>query len=157
MAAYDLGMDWTAIYCSLSGTAQSLSPIYQGLSAGTAIGPDSGAWANLPGSMIYWTEFNGQNNTSQTGFALSSEAPYLPVSFTQTDGLHYGWARFVTNNGLFGFQDWAYETAPNSPITAGAVPEPSTWALLVAGAATLFYRRKGRCLCSVAKIANDKR
>ena len=142
--AYDLGVDWTAIYYSLSGTAQSLSPIYQGLSAGTIIGPDTGDWGNLTGSVIYWSDYNGQNNTSTTDFALSSESPYLPVSFSLADGPHYGWARFVTDNGLFGFQDWAYESDPNTPIAAGAVPEPSTLALLAAGAVTLLFRRKGR-------------
>jgi hypothetical protein len=140
---YDLGLDWTSTYFTLSGTAQSLTPIYQGLSAGTVIGPDAGAWGNLTGSEIFSSEYNGQNDTSETSFALLSAAPYLPIAFEKSDGLHYGWVRFETN-GLFGFEDWAYETAPNTPIAAGAVPEPSTWTLLAAGAATLLLRRKFR-------------
>src|ERR1019366_10241710 len=100
----------TSMNCSLGGKAQSLSPIFLGLSAGAAIAPDAGVWADLGGSLIYWSEFNGQNNNSQTHFALSSDSSYLPIAFYLSDGVHYGWVRFETNR-FFGFQDWAYESA----------------------------------------------
>jgi hypothetical protein len=147
-AFYDLGLDWTSMDCSLGGTAQSLSPIFQGFSAGAAIAPNAGVWADLSGSLIYWSEFNGQNNSSQTHFALSSASPYLPIDFDLSDGVHYGWVRFQTN-GFFGFQDWAYESEPNTPIAAGTVPEPGTWVLFSSGIfAVQILRRKSKFSCS---------
>lgn len=139
-SGYDLGYQWTSIFFSLSGAAQSSSPSLQGVSSGTAIGFDTGEWADLNGSVVYWSEFNGQNNTSQTWYALPAESPYLPVQFQLDDGLHYGWVRFVTDS-IFGFQDWAYETRANTPILAGAVPEPSTVALGVLGLLALVFQR----------------
>ena len=130
--------------CWLTGTAQSLSPGFQGLSAGAAIGPDTGVWAGLSSSTIYFSAFNRQDNSSQTHFALSSASPYLPIDFDLSDGVHYGWVRFQTN-GFFGFQDWAYESEPNTPIAAGAVPEPGTWVLLSSGIfAVQILRRKSK-------------
>jgi hypothetical protein len=127
-SAYDLGPNWTSMYFTLSGPAQSLSPFLQGLSAGTTIGTSSGEWAELSGPVIYWSSYNGQTGDSQEQFALSSDAPYLPVRFALDDGVHYGWVRFTTDS-LIGFRDWAYESSPNTSISAGAVPEPSIFAL----------------------------
>jgi hypothetical protein len=64
----------------------------------------------------------------------------------QFNGLtHYGWLRishFEFSNGG-ALVDWAYETRPGVPILAGAVPEPSTWALLVGGGVLMvWFRRK---------------
>ena len=50
--------------------------------------------------------------------------------WTWQEPSHYGWIHI---ENLFGsnwgqISDWAYETRPDTPILAGAVPEPSTWA-----------------------------
>jgi len=74
---------------------------------------------------------------------------YLGVRFAALDGIHYGWIRvhvplelLASGVSYFGHTapfpvDWAYESTPNTPITAGVVPEPATWLLLVAAAAIL--------------------
>ena len=56
------------------------------------------------------------------------------------------WARVdVTgdNSGTATLYDFAYESTPNTPISAGDVPEPSTLALLAIGAGALALRRRG--------------
>lgn len=61
---------------------------------------------------------------------------YVGLEFQSGGNTHYGWIQldceFFYNNGGY-VLDYAYETRPNTPIFAGAVPEPSAWALLSAG------------------------
>lgn len=60
---------------------------------------------------------------------------------------YYGWVHienYEINAGrVF---DWAYESTPNTPIVAGAVPEPGTFALFSLGTAAFlvrkYYRKK---------------
>lgn len=71
---------------------------------------------------------------------------YAGVEFGIGAETHYGWIRifnfadFNAGNVL----DWAYETRPNTPLLTGAVPEPSTWALLGTGTGLFWWygRRK---------------
>jgi hypothetical protein len=60
----------------------------------------------------------------------------------------YGWAAIdVTAQAGVGSSatllSYAYETTPDTPIEAGAVPEPDTLALLAAGFGALAMRRRG--------------
>ena len=69
---------------------------------------------------------------------------YVGIQFFAADGLHYGWIRVLggyDNDGTI--LDYAYNSVPGQTITVGAVPEPSTWALLLLGAGSLwhFYRK----------------
>ena len=71
---------------------------------------------------------------------------YLGFRLTQADGDHYGWMRLDMIRGYGGqvvnVSDWAYNTMPGQTLAAGAVPEPSTWALLGLGLAALCLLRK---------------
>lgn len=72
---------------------------------------------------------------------------YMGVQFAAQDGMHYGWVRIDAPSFEGGgiILDWAYETRPGEAILAGAVPEPSTWALLsIGGFLFLFCKRKKR-------------
>ena len=76
---------------------------------------------------------------------LGQREGYVGVQFFAADGLHYGWIRVrggEYNDGRI--LDYAYNTVPGQPIAAGAVPEPSTWALFALGAAGfgMFRRRR---------------
>lgn len=71
---------------------------------------------------------------------------YMGVELDSGGNTYYGWVQILNGGiGSAGYiYDWAYEARPNTPIFAGAVPEPSTWALLSAGG-ILFWllgRRK---------------
>lgn len=74
---------------------------------------------------------------------------YVGLEFQYGGGLHYGWMRIdsfspsVPDGQLL---DWAYETRFDTPILAGAVPEPSTLGLFVVSGLTLCFLRKRRCL-----------
>jgi len=72
---------------------------------------------------------------------------YMGAEF-QIDGQpHYGWVRVdVSQPGINGgwITEYAYDTRPGMPILAGAVPEPSTWTLLVGGGVLIVWSRRKR-------------
>ena len=84
-------------------------------------------------------------------------AAFMGIQFQIGTDWHYGWVgirggtaglsedgqQFYLNPPAW-VLDWAYETRPGVPILAGAVPEPSTWALLVGGGVLMgcFIRRR---------------
>ena len=121
------------------------------LSANAVIGPAVAGWnaPSLTGGImrsVYFKDYKrGQWSTGKTGF--------LGVRVALGGGNYdYGWVRLelddTDGDGIFdtmGIIDYAYENTPNTPIAAGegAVPEPSTAALLaLAGAGAAFLRRK---------------
>jgi len=72
---------------------------------------------------------------------------YWGVAFSQGNGnYNYGWVEVTMNDSGLTFGQAAVETTANLAITAGAgaVPEPSTYALFGLGALALIvaYRRK---------------
>ncbi len=73
---------------------------------------------------------------------------FLGFRITQADGDHYGWMRMDMIRGYGGqvvnVSEWAYNTVPGQPITAGQVPEPSIYALLGVGALCLWRFRRHR-------------
>jgi hypothetical protein len=61
--------------------------------------------------------------------------------------VRFGWARIdvtAANNGTATLFSYAYESTPNTAIAAGAVPEPSSLALLAAGGGAVALKRR-RC------------
>ncbi len=71
---------------------------------------------------------------------------FIGIEFELADGLHYGYFDIVTSGSAAGASllGWAYEAQPGVPILAGAVPEPSTCALLVGGGALMVWFRRKR-------------
>ncbi len=123
----------------------SIVPLAAGFSIGTGSSLDPLSW---------WAGFEGDFdplaiyfNTGTSGDFVGQHA-YMGVEFQSSGNTHYGWALLgISDFGAFGRIDaWAWETRAGESIFAGAVPEPSTWALLSAGG-ILFWllgRRKHR-------------
>lgn len=122
------------------------------LGAGTAIGP-------TPPSGLHWVDYTtprhpvpGQSGVSAYSFNGGSGPffgvmAYMGVYFELADGMHYGWVRIDAPSYEAGgvILDWAYEMRPGEAILAGAVPEPSAWALLLTGCFLFWwYGRKKR-------------
>jgi hypothetical protein len=117
------------------------------VSAGTLIGPNpsSGSFTITSGTL-----YNG--TTPPVGYFSPGTPGYLGFEFTSglDDSLHYGWVQFETTSGdpnapTGTVIDFAYDDSPNTPIVAGAIPEPTSLSLLAAGAAGLaMYRGRRR-------------
>lgn len=71
---------------------------------------------------------------------------YLGTLVTVNGNDYYGWLCMsiytdAPDNNYMIFHDWAYETRADTSIMAGAVPEPTTWALYICGAVCMFIVR----------------
>lgn len=116
------------------------------LSAGFLIGPQSGN-----GQVEWFSEIPGwfalaMFTDAGTGGRFAGQRAYMGVEFQRADATHYGWALLqISDHTAFGsIEAWAWETRPGVPILAGAVPEPSTWALLIGGGVVIVWFRRKR-------------
>jgi PEP-CTERM motif len=88
---------------------------------------------------------------SYSSFASATDIPYsstdsfLGLKYTVGANIFYGYAEFAGAD----FEGYGFETIANTPIDASAaiaaVPEPSTWAMLIlgfAGIGFMAYRQK---------------
>lgn len=121
-----------------AGQVESLLP-------GTVIDADSGFWSggNATEPLSAWLDYPLRNEQEYTGVLATDASGLVGLQFEAQDGFtHYGWMRFrlpsVPTDPTqgspieFGPQlaEVAWNTAPDQLITAGEVPEPSTWILL---------------------------
>ena len=88
---------------------------------------------------------------------------HLGFRIEEDDGFHYGYVTvdtpFLGIHGGF-IQGFGYESTPDAAIQAGAVPEPSSTMLVLAGITLGVFRRRrqnnqGITIKGVAKVRND--
>jgi hypothetical protein len=84
------------------------------------------------------------NQVYTIGYFTRLPSAYIGFDLNTGGTNYYGWMQIANPAPVVAGQviDWAYESDANTPIEAGAVPEPSTWALLAAGTALMIHSRK---------------
>ena len=80
------------------------------------------------------TFFNFGKWAEQTG--------YLGIRFQADDGDHYAYLQINSRSFAHFHIDRAWESEPNQPILAGAIPEPSTSILVMMSALGLLIRKR---------------
>ncbi len=135
-------------HLSLLATPPDLGSLLYPLPAEVSIGPSPPEGLDWVNSLTPSHPFAGTSGisafTSNGGSGLFfGLTAYMGVQFLSVDGTHFGWVRIDAPSFEAGgvILDWAYETRSNVPILAGAVPEPSTWALIVLGGIFIAYAR----------------
>jgi hypothetical protein len=107
---------------------------------------------NYYGVAGYSTSGYGASYTSSDWESIfgTEEGGILGVRFTSQAGWHLGWLRFALTRRGDGtplgvnLVDYAYESTPQAPLLAGAVPEPISAACLALGAVLVVGRRVRR-------------
>jgi hypothetical protein len=119
------------------------------LSPGFLIGPDSGTGGLGWAARSSLDPFETLIQCFDTGCAgaFVGQHAYMGVEFQRAGNTYYGWVLLqIASDAAFGAIDsWAWETRSGTPILAGAVPEPSTFALLlISGTALWALRRRSK-------------
>ncbi len=149
---------WINLY--LGGSAISNSDLlrpWASQPAGSFDGSDPGSYfLNIaPGTLInnagvfVGGETNSEHHIGAGGFHFQSGVTgYLAFAYEGTEGgsTSYGWLRLAPNGGGTGIAfDLAYTDTLGEALTAGAIPEPATYAALAGalalGAVVLRRRR----------------
>jgi hypothetical protein len=111
------------------------------LPTGTVIGPAAAGYNWFASSSL----ITSARDTVTSGYFTDLESAYLGFQFQQNSETYYGWARIgcpVSGLNAGWIYDYAYVTTPNTPIMAGAVPEPSTTMLIILAVSVMSLKRK---------------
>ena len=116
--------------------------------------------SSTPGSTYEWksglyayggvSEWSSPPDTEWNGLLGVNGNTYIGIEFEIEGSIHYAWVNIALGpEGLHGFEtpittSWAYESTPDTPIIAGAIPEPSTGILTVGGSLSLLLLARSR-------------
>ena len=105
-------------------------------------------WSDsLGGSLV---NYNTETNDFGEGDFFDRSDGYLPIRTAFDDNEYFGWLRISHSleNEILTVHDWAWNSRSGEPILAGQIPEPATYAILVAlgalGFAIIRRRRRSR-------------
>ncbi len=104
--------------------------------------------SNLGDAAMEFTLFSTQNPLPIVTTNSIPEGPfyqnpgYLGFQFEAADGVHFGYIYLEEVQSLSAiYHGFAYESEPNTPILAGAIPEPSSVLLVFLASGLLVGRR----------------
>ncbi len=114
-------------------------------SGGALIDPSAGNWGS-GGKLVNYDTVTGAHDAD---WSLTGDTGYLGFYFGTPGSPQAGWVQISTTDGPGGAsfgKCWTMPTrqTPNTPISAGQVPEPSAFPLLVLGGAGLVALRRRR-------------
>lgn len=127
--------------------------------AGEAIAVGEAIAANLNNPDIKWEASEtilfsySEPHTGEYSYGgfFVQNVGYLGVSFEVDGATHYGWIKLSHDetrpkpeNQFLYINGWAWETEADTPIIAGAIPEPSTGILTMAGSLALIQLARHR-------------
>lgn len=104
-----------------------------------------------PGASVFNQDYLGQvlpggllQDFDPDFFPVAGRTGFIGVEFPQNGELHYGWINITgaADGTSVTINDWAFESEPNVAIAAGAIPEPSSLALLASGGVLAFRRKR---------------
>lgn len=99
-------------------------------------GPDGSLlWADKSYRNAWFNMLSMPTADGQAG-TFFQDIRYMGVRFQKSDGWHYGWIGASGGTSGMGFFDYAWETEPNTAISAGLVPE--THSALLLGTASII-------------------
>ena len=106
--------------------------------------------SSLDPALAWWgTSGNGPSvivsavDIGSIGYFQGQTDAFAGIRLDVAGSLYYGWIHIQNFGGNWGqITDWAFQTSPNTPILAGAVPEPGTLSLLLVSGAAFWLVRK---------------
>jgi hypothetical protein len=125
----------------------SLTPLFAGEIIASLLDPVLGEWVDQSSPNL------GRDSMISGCLDVGCFGPFayrtafMGIDFVSGDGQRrFGWLRIddTIPGGHVSLVDWAWAASPGEYIVAGAVPEPSTWALLVGGGVLIVWIRRKR-------------
>lgn len=125
----------------VGGNAFTASPVAVTTGAGAAVSALPAVFGGAPnsyfdpvrGGALIFDGGSTYSSFTNTPIPFSVGATFIGLALTLDDGVHYGFARFAGTNLL----TYAFESVAGVGIAASsavfAVPEPTTWALMLGG------------------------
>lgn len=121
------------------------------LATGAIIGADSSSlypqygdlsgWWSHPSSVPGVASLHVRYDSGTSGFFVGARG-FIGIAFLIDEEVHYGWIDLDSYSWMQSeIHGWAYESEPGKPIIAGAIPEPSTTAVVAASLGLLLFRR----------------
>ena len=124
-----------------------MTPLFAGESIGASLDPILGQWVDRSSPNLGWHSGISYQFNVGGGGTFYGRIAYMGIDFISADGgRHFGWIKIDNSLHVAGglLVEWAWAATPGEAILAGAVPEPSTGALLSAGGILFWLLGRAR-------------